>query len=826
MLNDFRYAARNLLHAPGFAAIVVVTLALGIGANTAIFSVVDALLFKSLPYPHADRLYAITLATDKPQGYQYWPYPKYAAFAREQSVFEATAAYARSELTIAAGDQPRRLEVEVVSASYFTLLGVNPAIGRVFAPAEDEVPARDAVVVLSDTLWRGAFGADPNVVGRPVLLKDRVYSVVGVMPPSFRGQTGSTQLWLPVMMADHFMYPGAATASYGWWMRVVARLKPDVTAAGASAQMPALTQRVFEVAPSMMKTAMRDGRELFQLVPFREIKVDPDVSRSFVVLLAAVGFVLLIACANTANLLLGRAVTRQGEFAIRRALGASQLAIVRQVLAESLLLALVAGGAAMVVSMWTLDWLSTVKPMNATGFWSQYSRTFDYFAVSLDSRVTAFNFAVALAVGVLFGMLPARQASRVDLSDALKRRGAATAGFGRFNARAALVLTEIAFSIVLLVSAGLMLKSFARAATADFGFDPNGVVTMTASIQGSKPAVFYRELLDRVGTIPGVQDVSLAAGVPIGRGTSGGPIEIEGRPKNEGAVQAKINVVTPGFFRTFSIRQVTGRIFSDEDRETAPRVAVINRAFAQAAWPGQDAIGKHVRHGFRVAFGDPKAWTTVVGVVEDVVYGTLEEPREPMIYVPAWQPLGTSEALSIGPSTIALRTSGDTSTVVAAVRAQLRALDSTAPLYDISTMDERAENVTARYRNSSIMMGAFAALALALAAIGTYGVIAYSVATRTHEIGIRVALGARPRDVLSLVLGGGVKLTATGLALGLAGAFAGSRVLASMLYGVAPHDPATFGGIAALMSAVALLASYVPARRAMLLDPVVALKAD
>jgi predicted permease len=349
---------------------------------------------------------------------------------------------------------------------------------------------------------------------------------------------------------------------------------------------------------------------------------------------------------------------------------------------------------------------------------------------------------------------------------------------------------------------------------------------MTASIEGRRPAAFYEELLDRVSTIPGVRDVSLATGVPIGGGTSGGPVEIEGRQKGEGGVSANINVITPGFFRTFGIRHVSGRLFSEEDRETAPRVAVINRAFAQAAWPGQDAIGKRVRHGFRVAFGDPKAWTTVVGVVEDTVYRTLEEPREPMIYVPAWQPLGTPAAMSLAPETIALRTANGTAAVVAAVRAQLQALDSTAPLYAVSTMTERASRVAARYRYSSAMMGAFAGLALLLAAIGTYGVIAYSVATRTREIGIRMALGARPRDVLGLVLGGGLKLTAGGLALGLAGAFAGSRVLTSMLYGIAPNDPATFGGIAALMAAVSLLASYVPAARAMRVDPVVALKTE
>jgi len=826
VLSDIRFAARTLLRAPGFTLIVVATLALGIGANTAIFSVVYALLFKPLPYAHADRLFAVTLANDTSRGYQYWPYPKYAAFTREQSVFEGTAAYARHELTIVAGDQPLRLEAEVVSASYFPLLGLNPSIGQLFAASDEQVPARDAVVVLSDALWRNAFGADPNVAGRTVLIKDRAYSVVGVMPPSFRGQTGNTQLWLPVMMADHFMYKGASTGSYSWWLRVVARLRPDVTELAASAQMPALTRRVFEIAPSMVKSATRNGRELFQLVPFRSIKVDPDVSRSFVVLLAAVGFVLLITCANTASLLLGRTVSRQAEFAIRRALGASQRVIVRQVLVESLLLAVVSGGVAMIVSVWTLDWLSTAKPMNATGFWSQYSRTFDYFAVSLDPRLTAFNFAVALGVGVLFGLLPARQASRVSLNDSLKRRTAAASGFRRFSPRAALVVAEVALSIVLLVCAGLMLKSFSRALAVDLGFEPNGVTTMTASLQERKPVMFYRELIDRVRAIPGVEDVSLAAGVPLSGGTSSGSMEIDGRPNGEGRLRASINVVTPGFFRTFGIRQVTGRVFSDEDRETAPRVAVINRTFAQAAWPGQDAIGKHVRHPFRVAFGDPKAWTTVVGVVEDVIYGTLEEPPEPMIYVPAWQPLGTPEAIAMAPSTIALRTSSGTAAVVAAVRTQLQALDNAAPLYDVLTMAERASAVTSRYRYSSTMLGAFATLALLLTAIGIYGVVAYSVATRRREIGIRMALGALPRDVLFLVLGDGVKLTAAGLTLGLAGAYAGSRVLTSMLYGISPHDLTTFGAIAVLMAAVALLASYVPATRAMRVDPVVALKAE
>jgi putative ABC transport system permease protein len=824
--QDLRYAVRLLGRSPGFTATVVVTLALGIGANTAIFSVVDALLFRPLPYPHAERLFAVTLASDKPQGFHYWPYPKYAAFARQPSVFEGTAAYARQQMTVHAGDQPRRLEAEVVSASYFPLLGVSPAIGRVFTETEEQVPARDAVVVLSDAVWRDAFGRDANVVGRTIVLKTRAYSIIGVMPPSFRGQTGSTQLWLPIMMADHFLYKGASTESSAWWMRVIARLKPGVSGAAAAAQMPALTSRVFEIAPSMLKSATRDGRELFQLVPFRDIKVDPVVSRAFLVLLASVGFVLLIACANTANLMLGRAVTRQSEFAVRSALGASRGAVVRQVLVEGLLLALISGAIAIAISLWTLTWLATVKPLNAPGFWSQYARTFDYFVISLNPRVAAFNFAVALGVGVLFALLPARQASRVDLAESLKPRTGPSGGFHRFNTRAALALAEISVSLVLLVSAGLMVKSFARATSTDLGFRPEGIVTMTASIQGRRPLVFYRELLQRVQSIPGVDEAALAASIPIGGGGSGGPIEIEGRLAADGRVRAGLNPVTPGFFRTFGIRDIRGRVFTDEDGESAPRAAVINRAFAEAAWPGGDPIGKRVRHSFRVAFGDPKAWTTIVGVVDDVVYGTLEEPREPMLYLPAWQPLGTPAAIAIGPSTIAVRSSMGSGSVVAAVRAQLQALDSSAPLYDIATMSERAANVTARYRYGSAMMVALAALALLLAAIGTYGVIAYAVTSRTREIGIRVALGARPADVLGLILADGLKLTVAGLALGLAGAFAASRVLGSLLYGVTPHDPTTFAAIATLMAAVALLATYLPARRALRVDPVVALRTD
>jgi putative ABC transport system permease protein len=431
-------------------------------------------------------------------------------------------------------------------------------------------------------------------------------------------------------MADHFMYKGAASESFGWWMRVAGRLQPGLTAVVAGARMPALTARVAELAPSMMKDATRDGNELFQLVPFRDIKVDPAVSQAFLVLLGAVGFVLLIACANTANLLLGRAMSRRAEFALRSALGASRAPIRRQVLVESLLLAAVSGVAAIAVSFGTLHWLSAVKPLNATGFWTQYARTFDYFTVSLDPRVAVFNFTVALAVGVLFGLLPARQAARTDLVESLKS-ALSPAASRRVGVRAALVLAEIAFSIVLLVSAGLMIRSFALAASADLGFRSDRVVTLSAAIQDRHPVAFYRELLDRVSGIPGIERAALANAIPLSGGGSSGPVRIEGRAPTEPPVRAGMNVVTPGFFATLGMAPVAGRLLSGEDRENSPRVAVVNRAFAGAAWPGQNAIGKRLRHDFRVAFGDAKDWTTVVGVVGDAVYGTLEDPIGPLI---------------------------------------------------------------------------------------------------------------------------------------------------------------------------------------------------
>jgi predicted permease len=819
--RDLRYALRLMRLSPTFTAVIVVTLALGIGANTAIFSVVDALLFKALPYPGAERLYTVVLASDQPEGMASWPYPKYEAFAREQQEFDLTAAYARTMPTIDAGGQPMRVEAEIVSSGYFSLFDARPALGRLFSDDENRVPGRDAVVVLSDALWRGAFAADPAVVGRTVTLKERPYTIVGVMSPGFRGQTGTSEIWLPVMMAEHFMYKGAATESSSWWVRPVGRLRAGISLDEATSRMPALSERVGRIDASRLARAMRDGRELFQLRPFRDTKIDPAVSRSFLVLLAAVGFVLVIACANTANLLLGRAVRRQGEFAVRLALGASRADVRRQVIVESLVLSVIAGAAALLVARGVLAWLTTAKPMNVTGFWSQYGRTFDFFDVSLDPRVAAVNFAVALGVGVLFAMLPARRAARMELNDALKLR---TAG-AHLGVRGLLVLAEIAFSVVLLASAGLMVRSFANAANARLGFEPAQIVTMSVAMQKRKTFAFYHEVVERLRALPGVDSAALATGAPLGGGLSSGPVTIEGRPAKDAAVRSGINVVTPAYFSSLRMKVLSGRTFTDEDLAGAPRVAVISQRFAREAWPGQEALGKRFRHAFRVAFGSADDWTTVVGVVDDAVYDTLEDPMMPVFYLPAAQPLGTPAAMSMAPDTIVVRTSSP-APVIAGVRQVLQRMDPASPVHDVLSLDERVRKATSRYRYSSAMMGALAALALALAAIGTYGVIAYSVATRTREIGIRMALGARPGELMRMLLGSGMKLTAAGLAIGLAGALAAARTMTSMLFGVTPHDPWTFAAIAAVIASVAGLATYVPARRAMRIEPTRALRQE
>lgn len=830
MIHDLRYAFRMLRRAPGLNAIIILTLALGIGANTAIFSVVNTLLFNPLPYADADRLVAVTFDNDTRLGMQNWPYPKYTALAAEQRVFAATAAYGERSLTIDIDGQPERVQTEIVSASYFPLLAVPPALGRVFLPEEDRHAGEAAVVILSDQLWRRAFSARRDVVGATIGIKDRRYQIVGVMPATFRGQSGTVEMWVPGMMADHAAFKGATTGAAFWWVKVMARLAPGVTREQAQAAMPQLTERVAAIAPASVPTSRRsDGSELFKVVALEQTKIDPDVSRTFVLFLLGVGFVLLIACANTANLLLGRAIARQKEFGVRRALGASRLQVLRQVTVESLLLASAGGAAGLVVAVLGLDWLTTEKPWNPVGFWSGYARTFDYFNFTLEPRVLAFALALTVGVGVMFGLFPAWQASRGDVSDALKVQPGSGGGLLRpragAGARGALMVVEVAFSLVLLVCAGLMVRSFARASTADLGFDPKDVVSMTLGPTGARTATYYRDVLDRVRALPGVESASLSVARPLLPGGYEGPIRLPdvpaeappGRPADPRgrSVEGTVNAVTPGFVSTHRLRLIDGRDLAEADREGSPLVALVSKALADAAWPGQRAIGKRVIGD--LASREP---VEVVGVVDNVTYGLLEDPPPNVVYVSAWQ----VSLRMLAPTGLSVRASQNPAGLVQAVRAHVRAADATVPIYNVMTLEERARKVTSRYRYSTMLVGAMAALSLFLAAMGIYGVMAYAVEARTREIGIRMALGARPGDVLRMVVGRGLWLTLIGIALGLAGGYAASGTLRSLLYGVEPSDPITFAAIAVLMAGIAALASYLPARRAVRVDPVSALR--
>jgi putative ABC transport system permease protein len=818
-----------LLKKPGFTLIAALTLSLGIGANTAIFSVVNALLFRPLPYADADRLMAVVFDNENPSpdlatGRLFWSYPKFSALREHQTSFEMVAAYAQRPMTVNFADQPEKAQVEIVTADYFPTLGVKAALGRVFAPEEDRAPETHAVIVIGHKIWQQRFGGDPKVVGKTIHVRNFPFTVIGVLPAGFRGQTGAAELWAPAMMAPKLAFPETLTSGGVWWLKVIARLKTGVNPAQAQAEAVALTERINRLIPDPAgQRPSGTGKEFIRLVPLKETKIDPLIRRSFLILLAAVGFVLLIACANVANLLLARAVARRKEFAVRLALGAGKWRIVRQVLTESLLLAALGAGAGLIVALWGIDWLVTTRPWNAIGFWSQYAQTFDYFPVGLDLRVLAFNLLLATGAGIAFGIFPALQAAKQNVNESLKAgAGGASAGFRSLrgvSARGALVVAQLALSLVLLAGAGLATKSFWKLMSVKLGFDPQGVVTMSLGTEKQGPD-FHRQLLERTQRIPGVETASLAGATPLSGSANRARVELEGRARGETSPSLCVfNVITPDYFQTLRIAVLQGRVFSEQDRPGAPRVAIVSRAMAEEFWRGENPLGKRVKSPFRTSYETSEQWIEVVGVVDDVKYGAVEDEVEPVIYLPQWQPTFIADELAV-------RVVGDPASVIAAIRREAYALDKTVPVYGVSAMRESVAKVTSRYRYSAWLMGAFAALALALSAVGIYGVVNYTVSARTREIGVRVALGAQKGDIARLVLTDGMALIGAGTLLGLIAAFAATRVLRSQLYGVETTDPLTFLVVSLALAVVALLACYIPARRATKVDPMIALRCE
>jgi putative ABC transport system permease protein len=802
LLKDIRYGVRGLWKRPGFTAVAVLTLALGIGANTAIFSVVNAVLLRPLQFRDPDRLVMIwedaTFAgfprnTPAPANYVDWK-------TQTQS-FEDMAATVEWTFNLTGDGDPERVAAYNVTANFFPLLGVQPALGRVFV-AEDDLPGAQRVAVLSHALWQTRYGGDPQIVNRDILLDGEKFTVVGVMPQGFQFFESDVRLWVPLGLTAE-----QSANRAGHYLKVVARLKPGVTLDQAQADLSAVMARVGKDHPE----DTFEGKLGAFAMPLRE-QLAGDVRSSLIVLLVAVAFVLLIACANVAGLLLARAVGRRREIALRVALGASRVRVVRQLLTESLLLATAAGILGSVLAYWSFAFLQKLIPEQMALLTS----------LTLDTRILAFTLLISLLTGVIFGLVPALQSAKVDLNEALRQSTRVTASS---KLRNALIVFEVAASVVLLVGAGLLVQTLFQLFNQYSVLQPERVLTMRTVLPQTKykePAqrhAFYSQVLDRVEHLPGVISAGYSTSVPLlwKGGTSGFTPEGIKSPIPGMAYDANHREVSADYLQTMNIPLREGRYFDKRDNETSMRVAIINETMARQYWPGEKALGR------RFNIGDPNdgEWMEIVGIVADVRQMGLDEPVKAEMYVPYQQ---VTDWPFFIPRDLAIRTSGDTSNLVSSVRQIIREVDPDQPISNIATMSEVLGVEAEQRRMGMIMTVAFAGLALLLASLGIYGVLAYFVTQHTNEIGVRIALGASRLNILGLVLKKGMGLTLLGIAVGIAASFALTRLMSSLLFGVKAFDPLTFVAVPVLLAAVALLACWIPARRATKVDPMIALR--
>ena len=799
--HDVRFALRTLAANPGLTAVALLTLALGIGANTAMFSVVDGVLLKPLPYPQPGEL-QVVWSTNPSKGYPRFTVspPDFVDWKAEAESFEGLAAVDFNRVNLTGRGEPEVLAAGLVSADFWQVFGVPLPLGRGFLPSED-APGKGHVAVLSHSLWQRRFGADPGIVDQAITLDGVRYTVVGVAPPGF-DTPNDRDLWLPLALEPDPSQRGAH------FLVVFGRLRDGVAPAQAAIEMAAITGRLEKQYPD---TNTGVGASV---VPLQENTVE-DVRQALLVLLAAVAAVLLIACLNVANLLLARLTAREKEIAVRTALGAGRTRLVRQMLTESLVLALAGGALGTALAVWGTRALLAMN--------DDIPRA---DAIGIDGRVLAFTLAVSLGTGLLFGLFPALQGPGRDLHDALKEGGRGNSGGGRARlARQGLVLAEVALALVLLVGAGLLLRSFANLQGIDPGFRSAGVLTLEVSPPEFKyeneeqQSAFYGRLLERVSALPGVERAASAFPLPLDGSGFVLTYAIAGRPEpapgNEPV--AAIRVVTPEFFRALDVPVLRGRAFGDGDRLGAEKVAVVIQSWARREFPGQDPIGQ------RLTFDDPAdadaEWMTVVGVVGDVRHRALSEDPMAEVY---WSQLQLPQRHA----TLVVEAAGDPAALTAAVRAAVREVDPDLPVYRVRTLDEVVAASLSSSRFNAVLFGLFAALALALAAVGVYGVVSYAVAQRTHEIGIRMALGAGHRSVVGMVLRQGMGTVLLGVAAGLVGAVFASRLLAGLVFGVSPRDPLTFALVPLALAAVALLANVVPAKRATQVDPMIALRRE
>jgi putative ABC transport system permease protein len=800
-VEDTRYGLRRMRKSPGFTAIVVLTLGLGIGANTAIFSLVNGILLVALPYPNPEQLVSVTGA---------YPQGAFVAMRKQMRTMDVGVYAEGHEFNLTGTGEPVRLTATLVSAELFSILGGRPELGRTFYPGED-VPGRDNFVILSRALWEQRFGGDAGILGRSIELGGVSRQVIGVMPVEFRFPSPKTQVWIPL----HNDARNTVSFWAGDFMPAIGRLRPGSTIEQARAEIRMFQSHVGALFPWPMPATWNANASA---VPLQNGMV-ADVRARLLILLGAVALVLMIACSNIANLTLSRAATREKEISIRSALGAGRQRITRQLLTESVLQAMVGGLLGLAFAKEGLVLLKAALP----------SDTPRLDEVHVDWHVLAFTGVLAILTGVSFGLAPALHSARAALTEALKSGGRGTAVSVSQRLRSSLAIAQVAFAVLLVIAAGLMIRSFWALSHVDAGFRPEHVLTARITPNESfcndakRCLAFYRSVLDQVQAFPGASGAALVNTLPLGGRVSKRSLDVEGHdvPAGEDSPLFWLNVVTPEYFRVMRIPLLSGRGFADSDVSGAP-VAVVTAETARRFWPNQSAVGKHIR------LLDDKEWRTIVGVIPDVRAYDLQRNAPDWIggtaYVP-YNPAATLEDRRMPTEmTIAIRTASDDSQIAAMLRNSVAALNQEVPVTEVKTMRAVVSEAVSTPASTTVLLAVFAALALVLGTIGIYGVLSFLVSNRTREIGVRIALGAQRWDVLRSVMGEGAKLSLAGIALGMAGALAVMRVLSGELYGVGAADPLTFCGVAILVAVVAMTACYVPARRAMQVDPIVALR--
>jgi len=796
LFRDVRYGIRSLLKRPGFTAVALIALTLGIGANTAIFSLVNAVLLRPLPFAEPDRLVWMFGNVRNGTNRASVTPLDFLDYRKQNTTFEEFAAQlsfpAHANLT--GSGEPERLTVAAVTGNYFKTLGATAALGRTFQ-LENETPGRELVTVLSYGLWQKRFGGDPNIVNKTVSLDGKKIEVIGVMPKDFNFPQ-TAELWVPL----NFDSPGMKQRK-SHFMRPIGRLKPGVTIVQAQADTDIIARRLEEQYPDTNKAWN------LRLVSLREQLVG-NTRPTLLLLFGAVGFVLLIACANVANLLLVRAATREREIALRTALGAGRFRIVRQMITESVVLALVGGTLGALLAIWGVDLLVTLSAgsIPATAH------------VQIDATVLVFTFLVSLVTGVLFGLAPALRTMKLNLSESLKEGGRTGSEGGKRNrTRSVLMVLESAIAVVLLIGAGLLIRSLIQLQNTNPGFDAHNVLTMRVDLSSEKYSTpdksgsFFTGLESRVGSLPGVESVGFVTELPLSGQPNDMPFNVEGRPtasisESRGADYRRVNLQ---YFKALRIPLLRGRNFTEQEVKQSAKVLVISELLASQVFPNEEPLGKRL-----IMMMEKDPWE-IIGVVGDIRHRSLESQPFPAMYMPSNQTGGTN---------LVIRTEGDPANLAAAVRKEVQAIDPDQPVAAVRTMDEWVDTSVAQPRYRTALLGLLALLALVLASTGIYGVMSYSVAQRTHEIGVRMALGAKRLDVLTMVVRQGMVLVVAGVAIGLLGAFALTRVMSSLLFGVSAKDPITFVAVATLLTMVAFVACYIPARRATKVDPLVALR--